>query len=747
MARFLGAKDLGLEVSWRYRFVGHAETALPAPGVVYLDVGGSLGPGVIDHHAAQGATCASELVFRNREFVYNHLMERWLARAEEGSLRPGTVWAPTIVTHFDPDWDSVVAAFLVRQLIEYGDFPESAPALVAYARLVDQGFYMLSADSDSSLQAPHIGYLGIQNLRNAEGLPCDSEEQLARGRVLLEHVLASVLSARDGHEPTRVEELLPGAPGTGAWWENGGFADVRSLLTADRLAFEDDRRRGRFIENVLLPAADGGEPIPLRAFVADRPTKSALNKYWIRSSGAPYFVCPYATEGASTPSTGKQFPRVIISLDPTFTVDGRHPTLQGLGFKLEQLESEARRERSQGSGVRTGPPRYPDGYCDNADPWYDGRAHGGNIIDAPRSGTVLDYDTIVGTAISGDFWRIPLESGTLSLIWVEEPSTAQPETARREMAPFEGMAGILRPLCSATQESDRVNLADVAGAGAFKVREWFRFHPSGTSKPFRVIEIESRSGAVLEDLAALCRRVCAERSPDYRAARLCLGTHFSSPAHVDRLLQELGGGQLAQIDGSGIGAGVVLFGGRTLVVRDNGPGGLPFPDPDREIFLYVAFLWETLGAFSHRVAALVPAIPQGARYPRRGAQDARSLRQDFLRFQSVYYQLEVSHSFRGRFLFAEFTRALGVVELYHELQSELDRLNEIEERAAEARRAQAEGVLSATLYFLAVAGLLQTVVAFLAWEGRGPGMWLWIMPILAVAVVIYVWVRRMHQDR
>src|SRR5262249_46928601 len=75
-------------------------------------------------------------------------------------------------------------------------------------------------------------------------------------------------------------------------------------------------------------------------------------------------------------------------------------TLEGLAALLDRGEAERRREVF-GSDDRvtdpaTGEPRRPRPGYDNADPWYDGRAHGYTIVDAPRAGTLLTADEIEG---------------------------------------------------------------------------------------------------------------------------------------------------------------------------------------------------------------------------------------------------------------------------------------------------------------------------------------------------------------
>jgi hypothetical protein len=85
--------------------------------------------------------------------------------------------------------------------------------------------------------------------------------------------------------------------------------------------------------------------------------------------------------------------RCILSVTP-----GNGVTLRGLGELLDQAESERRR---QVYGVdnrlidpATGEPLTPRPGWNNADPWYDGRAHGYTIVDAPRAGTMLSAEEI-----------------------------------------------------------------------------------------------------------------------------------------------------------------------------------------------------------------------------------------------------------------------------------------------------------------------------------------------------------------
>jgi hypothetical protein len=73
-------------------------------------------------------------------------------------------------------------------------------------------------------------------------------------------------------------------------------------------------------------------------------------------------------------------------------------SLCGLATLLDEVESD-RRGQVYGEDDRvmepaTGARKPPRAGYDNADPWYDGRAHGFTIVDSPRSGTLLTAEEI-----------------------------------------------------------------------------------------------------------------------------------------------------------------------------------------------------------------------------------------------------------------------------------------------------------------------------------------------------------------
>jgi hypothetical protein len=88
-----------------------------------------------------------------------------------------------------------------------------------------------------------------------------------------------------------------------------------------------------------------------------------------------------------------QVRRCILSVTPDSGA-----TLRGLGGLLDQAEADRRRQLfgvdDRGTDPVTGDAREPRAGFANADPWYDGRAQGYTIVDAPRGGTLLTADEI-----------------------------------------------------------------------------------------------------------------------------------------------------------------------------------------------------------------------------------------------------------------------------------------------------------------------------------------------------------------
>ena len=734
----IGTKELGLVTEWRFGFAGFGQHAVSTPGVVYLDTGQEIAPGVLDHHAGAGEfDCTAELVAARREDVYNHLLGDVLRRHLGGESVKGIRWTPTIVTHRSPDWDGVVSAHLVIRLLEDGDFPEYTDALVQYTREIDQGRYRLDKDHIETLTAPHLAYLALQNLR------LSPDDQMRRGLELIERVVGHVMEARAAAHAGRLSRgshFHPGEPGATRWLDDASLADLRDLLMGDRERFERDWKLGRRFD-VLLPSREG-ELVTVPAFVAPQPMESMLDKYWVRAAGCPLFVCP------SGPTGGPAFRRVVISVDPNWESGGLHPSLRGLGYALEQVEKEHRERRNGGMDDRGGAPRFRGGYCDNDDPWYDGRDFNYTIVDAPNTSTCIPYDRIVAIATE-HFWEVPVRSGTVYLVW-NRMGNAVPAGGHGHAVPEpEGSAPTLHSFYKHCSER-RADVPLQEDLPCISVSTSIREFPKGLgradgssetlSPALAVVELTAEPGCSMEALIEARKKVVkavGEGPPDYLLARVVPGTHFAGPGRVETLVRELADADAGPAGELAGGEEVLLFNGRILVLR-NPARGRPFcsaPRVDREILLYAAFLNEALAGFSRKIAGLLVGAGGTVENVR-----AEGVCRDFLIFQTRYYQPEVCRAPRGRLLMERLAASLGLPENYAEVRSELDRLEQFERQLAEDRENRSDRVLQWTLFFVAVSGIYQTVLAYLAADStirHSASFWLTALAIATLAAGLF----------
>jgi hypothetical protein len=127
---------------------------------------------------------------------------------------------------------------------------------------------------------------------------------------------------------------------------------------------------------------------------ADDPDRCIFFKDWARSDrdrspGGEGFIAlsVFVTESRH------EVRHCILSV-----TDASGASLRGLGDLLDQAESKHRSDLF-GADDRlldpvTGAKKASRAGYHNADPWYDGRAHGFTIVNAPRSGTLLTADEI-----------------------------------------------------------------------------------------------------------------------------------------------------------------------------------------------------------------------------------------------------------------------------------------------------------------------------------------------------------------
>jgi hypothetical protein len=729
-----GTKALGLDVKWRFHFLGPGSVVAPTRDAVYLDVGGALCPGVIDQHqdGTLGRSTA-ELVVRHPELVYRHLMDGWLDRRDAGQDLRGVAFSPALVTHADPDFDAMVACWLVRRLIEDGDLPPEAEALAGYSALVDQGEYQVDiARPETATQAIHVAYLGLQNLK--QGFAAT----IARGHELLDLTFGAIREARTHLYGLTVADLFPPAlrppclvsdKGTtpdvprkvafaaSSWREDERFSDVVGLLETDLVKFRRDLQAGT-TTSVDLPAADGGDPITVPAFMASRPTESVLNKYWVRASKLPYFVCPYGAD------KGGVFPRVILSLDPTWKdPSGRRPTLRGLGFRLEQAEANG---RSGNADLDRGmPARWADGTCDNADPWYDGRGHDFAIIDSPRAGTVLAYADIRALAASA-FWQVRLDEAEVAVaIPLHLPGDPAALATVKPMAlPDQFADGLSSYFQDSTEMPAPGTLPTVRPpAGMSLGPDVVRSFPAQTAPPIRLLKIRllTPRSATLEALVAWLGELSAQHHGRiYTVAHVRFEPGVQAIADPDRLLTRLcaASGTLREEDRD-----VVLYNGRAIALSERGAAGKR-AGLLLELMLYAAFQAESLQRYTAKIVDVLAS---------KDMKDGERVRREFLNFHAKYVHHDVVFDGDAREVYAGLRDALGLPVQHAKAIGDLDRLAQIEEDGVAFDAAWKTGLLG---FLIGLTGIVEAGPVFFDSE-VSVGLKVGLATTLACATVVW----------
>ena len=401
-----GAKALGVEIAWRFEFVGHGSRLDPEPNVITLDVGNAFGPGMLDqHHDLDLGLSTAELVFKHPELVYEHLAEGLFEASRSVEC---SVYRPVIRTHWSPDFDAVVSAVLVQELLTHGRFPTWAKSLVEIASSVDSGAWR--PEISQGMDSPALK--SVMLMMHAIEAPDDASRMtLAMAYLIAEaDSLEAKLSSPSGGDD---DSARFAARGERSIWEGplcGGWAkgDPHAEAIIERLRPDMSRYQAlspQVSRSVVsgLPCREG-EPKGLSVSCASVPPELVIGaqapvrllKYWLRAEGAVMTIIPLPHK-----VTGRH--RVIIALDPTYRdPSGHRPSLLGLGRALEEAEQAQRLATGDPALIRIGTPRYD--WVDHDDPWYTGVGHDYTIVDSPRSGSVLEHEVIADIASDPASW-------------------------------------------------------------------------------------------------------------------------------------------------------------------------------------------------------------------------------------------------------------------------------------------------------------------------------------------------------
>ena len=346
----------------------HVLQALPYGKTFVLDVGNSLGDGIIDHH--QPGTedlCVASIIMKNPE----ECIGRHLKDSDKYYL----------VTHLNPDFDALGSAYLAERYIKERSLPDFAINFVDYILEVDSGKKQLNREHTIE---PFSLVLAISESIRMDStiLPKDKDLQNLKQTFRLFDLIWDVLS-----EGYRLKD--------GDWEILTGYQKYISLIKYDFAIYTADLRERSEVRRVKLNKKDSDGSSSVDCLITKFP-QSILWKYWGRGE------TDYSPNHKGFTMTVAFLPskntRAIIAVDPTSKY-----TLRGLGLYIDYLEMTRLLENNSIGNI-VGKKR-PGFHRQN--PWYDGRSamHNFTIIDTPREGSKLPEDAIIDATLNYTVWN------------------------------------------------------------------------------------------------------------------------------------------------------------------------------------------------------------------------------------------------------------------------------------------------------------------------------------------------------
>jgi len=405
-------------MKYKYRFVGHGVLALGPRNdrSVMVDVGNMLCPGVFDHHQFVGGTSPSGGSGRSTSSLVPGSMH----------LIPNDI--DTFITHRAPDFDAWLAVWLIQYVHENKSLPPCHEKVIDYVTKLDAGLMQVDR---YNLRTPVAVAASIP--LTLEGVAEDRAEGV-KGSAMAEEP-AEVNGALESEQETGQtldERLMLRGLALVEYmfrrlWtlpEMSRELDIPYFMEPDcpfeaeiRLAREDlARYHVDFMDNACTEQTSirvrntrTGANEHVDALIWKKPPGCELHKHWARSdthaprgAGFVMTIIPQRGMCGIIDPSGHVRNRVILSVNPNTPYD-----LYGLAKELERLEL-MKEEIAYGnapSGSRRGEmiskgshPRFPDDWCTNDDPWYDGRSDGYTIVDSPRRYSLLSLDEMADAA-------------------------------------------------------------------------------------------------------------------------------------------------------------------------------------------------------------------------------------------------------------------------------------------------------------------------------------------------------------
>jgi class 3 adenylate cyclase len=332
-------------------FVPIGLAVCPEPGVMYLDAGNSIQPGIIDHRCATAQVHSScELLVQQPQLLLKHVHNTPRSQLE-------------FRFHAAPDLDCAASFYTACELLTDHPRQELLHKLAAYLHEVNRG------------RPPHVEQIAdsLYGVYKAHDVLVKQHAGVTVTDLVLLEAGVRVIDAAF----FLLEQYADGDLATIFQFRPEWFREEREWLQTDRVRYvEDVKLRGH-----SYLASVNGIPEPVTGLWLDHP-QSVLFKMW-------------AWDDPNAPG-GRGYPFIAFEDSHggkhhfTIGVDSAVGTnLNGLGQLLEAHETRKRKELGKERPIH--PIRYP---ADNSDPWYFGQGHAYTLVASPWGGTVLTAEEI-----------------------------------------------------------------------------------------------------------------------------------------------------------------------------------------------------------------------------------------------------------------------------------------------------------------------------------------------------------------
>jgi hypothetical protein len=330
-----------------------------------------------------------------------------------------------------PTLDDMLAASFVQRLIEGTGLPAGAATFAKYAALAREGLQPGDMPLDCSMEGIYLA------IRNSAGEDLTDAYTASKFLEDWDRVAQTILRAADAGKDPFVSNLFE---------ESSQFARERAFLKKDESVYREDVRRGEH----WLVQLPGGPPTSAM-LVLEQP-KSLLWKYWSRRD-------------TSAPAGGSYLLLVVdwgkgnwvISTDPI-----QRLPIKDLATALQAAEVQKNPEAA-------------------SDPWFDGAPFGHTLVAAPRGGSKLSSQQILGVIKKWGKAKLAVD--------------VKKNVAKRVAAITGGAVVTLMVTVVASIVTTHLNRTQTSGPGQAE---------TATSRPDQDVDFQARgsvlSGQMLQDL-------------------------------------------------------------------------------------------------------------------------------------------------------------------------------------------------------------------------------------------------------